>query len=69
MERTLEVTIKTNTGIGTFDVSVLDNESGCSIEFTDIPLEKNHKTFNDSIGNEIYSWAALMSDEEDEENE
>ena len=66
MERTLTLTIKTNKDIGTFDVDVLEGESGCTASFTDIPCEPKHETFNKSIGNEIYSWAALMMDEEEE---
>ena len=68
MERTLTVTITTNPDIGTFDVNVLEGESGCTARFTDIPCEPEHEAFNRNIGNEIYSWAALMMDEE-EENE
>lgn len=68
MERTLTVKITTNKTIGTFDVEVRDNESGYPMYFTDIPCEQKHESFDRNIGNEIVSWAMLMMEEE-EENE
>lgn len=70
MERTLTVTITTNPGIGTFDVDVLEGESGIVDHIRDVPYSPDeHPEFDRAIGNEIYSWVQLMMEEEDEDNE
>lgn len=70
MERTLTVTITTNEGIGTFDVDILEGESGIVDHIRDVPFSPDeHPKFNDTIGNEIYSWVQIMMDKEDEDNE
>ena len=57
MTRTLTVTIETNLDENTFNVGVLDGESGSTTWFADVPFEPfDHPEFNEQIGNEIYSW-------------
>lgn len=57
MTRTLTITIDTNLEKNTFDIYVSEGESGCDVNFTDIPFEPHeHPEFNEKIGNEIYSW-------------
>ena len=69
MERTLTITITTNKGIGTFDVDVLEGESGIVDHIRDVPYSPDeHPEVDEAIGNEIYGWAMLMMEEE-EENE
>jgi hypothetical protein len=66
------IAIDTNLKDNTFDVYVSEGESGCQINFTDIPFSpEEHPEFNEKIGNEIYSWVCMgmEADEEDEENE
>ena len=66
MERTLTVTITTNPGIGTFDVDILEGESGIVDHIRDVPFTPDeHPQFNDAIGNEIYSWIQIMMEEEE----
>ena len=70
MEKTLTVTITTNEGIGTFDVDILEGESGIVDHIRDVPFSPDeHPKFNDAIGNEIYSWVQLMMDEDEYRNE
>ena len=67
MERPLTITITTNKDIGTFDVDILEGESGIVDHIRDVPYSPDeHPKFDEAIGNEIYSWAMLMMDEEEE---
>ena len=68
MERTLTVTITTDKETNTFDVDVLEGESGIVERIRNVPFSPDeHPEFNELIGNEIYSWVSLMMDEEDAE--
>ena len=68
MERTLTITITTNKNINTFDVDILEGESGIVDHISDVPFSPDeHPEFNDAIGNEVYSWVQLMMDEEEDE--
>ena len=67
MERHLDLTIRLDPD-GDVEVDVYEPESGeCSqIQYPFSPDE--HPEFNESIGEEIYSWLKLWADEmEDEE--
>lgn len=66
MERTLTLTITTNKDIGTFDVDILEGESGIVDHIRDVPFSpEEHPVFNESIGNEVYGWVQIMMDEEE----
>lgn len=68
MERTLTVTITTNNGIGTFDVDILEGESGIVDHISDVPFSPDeHPHFDEAIGNEIYSWVRLMMEEDEDD--
>ena len=70
MKRTLTVTIETNYYGNTFNVGVLEGETGCTAEFKDLPFKPHeHQEFDEQIGNEIYSWVidAFEYDEAEEE--
>lgn len=70
MERTLTVYIKTDINQDTFDVSVIDGESGTSTTFTDVPFSPDeHPEFNDQIGSEIYSWIIYGFECDEDEKE
>ena len=67
MQRTLTLTLTTNPGINTFDVDILEGESGIVGHIRDVPFAPyEHPKFDEAIGNEIYSWIQLMMDEEEE---
>ena len=68
MERTLTVTITTNPDIGTFDVDVIEGESGIVDHISDVPFSPDeHPKLDTAIGNEIYGWVQLMMDDEEED--
>ena len=70
MERTLTLTITTNADIGTFDVDILEGESGIVDHIRDVPFSPDeHPKFDEAIGNEVYGWVAIMMDEEEENND
>ena len=70
MTRTLTITIGTNLERNTFDVHVSECESGCNMEYTGIPFSPDeHPEFNETIGNEIYSWVTIAMEDDGYEEE
>lgn len=67
MQRTLELTIRLNDD--DFEVDVYEPESGeiAQMQFPYSPDE--HPTFDQRIGEEIYSWLSLWTDEKEDKNE
>lgn len=67
MERTWTLTITTNKSINTFDVDILEGESGIVDRISDVPFSPDeHPGFDEAIGNEFYGWIQIMMDEEEE---
>lgn len=68
MTRTITATLTTNKDIGTFDIDLLESESGIVDHITDVPFSPDeHPEFNEAIGNFFYGWVSIMVDEEEKE--
>lgn len=67
MERNFSVTLR-NTADGTFMLDILENETGESVT---IPMYDpcEHPMFDAAVGAEFASWAAMMLDQMEEEEE
>lgn len=67
MQRLLELTIRLNED--DFEVDVYEPESGeaTQMQFPFSPDE--HPEFDKAIGEEIYSWISLWTDQKEDENE
>lgn len=67
MQRLLEITIHLNEN--DFEIDVYEPESGECAQFQHPYSPDEHPEFDETIGNEIYSWISLWRDElEDEED-
>ena len=66
MSRELNMTIDLDTEKNVFEIMIGEPESGESFikKFAFNPAK--HKSFNEEIGNEIYSWLCLWADEDSE---
>lgn len=67
MQRLLEITIRLNED--DFEIDVYEPESGEVAQYQHQYSPDEHPEFDETIGNEIYSWISLWRDElEDEED-
>ena len=67
MQRLLEITIRLN--VDDFEIDVYEPESGEVVQYQHPYSPDEHPEFDETIGNEIYSWISLWRDElEDEED-
>lgn len=65
-ERTLDVTISWNDENETFSLLLREVQSGIHSYMYNIPYSPDeHPEFNESIGNEIYTWLDIWKDAEE----
>ena len=64
IERHLDLTIRINNG--EFEVEVYEPESGEIVQFQHPLSFDEHREFDEAIGQEIYSWLSLWSEEDAE---
>lgn len=68
MKKTITLTVTLTIDGEYFDADVLEPESGCNTGIYDVPFNpREHSTFNEAIGNEVYSWVELAIDAMNEE--
>ena len=58
-KRSLNVYIKPTKRNEEFILTIIDDESGCSLQSTLPYLPDEHSEFNEVVGNEIYSWVEI----------
>ena len=67
MKKSLEVTVCLENRELTLEI--LEPESGDRQELVFPYSPEEHPEFNETVGNEIYSWAELMADEMEDSHE